>query len=396
MAGLPQAPNYKEDAMKLLEKILLATDFSKPAEDALQSAIVVAKAFHSKIILIHVFPEELSTLDRDRATTAIAEELHSIQAKIAAQGLEAPQTILEYGSPFVHIIQQADLNDVNVIMLGSGEGNRLSVTAEKVMRKAYKPVWVVKTGFTPCFKRILCPVDFSEPSRRAIENAIHLARCFEAELNVLHVIQPVPALYRKFGLMASREKEGLAAEQQARLDHFLQELDFHNVKWTTTIAHGKPDQEILLFLRRVDCDLLIMGTVGQNQHLLNLMGSVTEKVGQESPCSIVTVKAEDVIQLRLESGLADIDSHYQQGKRWLEKGFAEEASRQFLHCIGIDPLFAPAWERLAETQKRLGRQAEALKHLARAKSIRQRLWEQQVESEIRSRHPWWRKKHKMY
>lgn len=383
--------------MKLLEKILLATDFSKPAEDALQSAIVVAKAFHSKIILMHVFPEaQIPVLSRDRATTAITEELNGIQEKITAQGVEALQPILEYGSPFVHIVQQADFNDVNVIMLGSGEGNRLSVTAEKVMRKACKPVWVVKAGFTPPFKRILCPVDFSEPSRRAIENAIHLARRFEAELNILHVIQPVPALYLKLGLIASREQEGLAAEEQAHLDHFLEELDFHNVKWTTTIAHGKPHQEILLFLRRVDCDLLIMGTVGQNRHLLNLMGSVTEKVGQESPCSIITVKAEDVIQLRLESGLADIDSHYQQGKRLLENGYAEEANRQFLHCIGIDPLFAPAWERLAETQKRLGREAEALKHLARAKSIRQRLWEQQVESEIRSRHPLWRKKHKMY
>jgi len=57
-------------------------------------------------------------------------------------------------------------------------------------------------------------------------------------------------------------------------------------------------------------------------------------------------------------------------------------------------LFAPAWERLAEGQKRLGLQAEAQKHLARAKEIRQRLWEQQVESEIRSRHILWGKKDK--
>ncbi|MBN2318878.1 MAG: universal stress protein [Acidobacteria bacterium] len=379
--------------MKLLEKILLATDFSKPADNALQSAIAVAKMFHSKIILMHVFPEgQLSTLARDRVISATSEELQRIQVEIKAQGVEAPQTILEYGSPFVHIIQQADFIDANVIMLGSGEGNRLSVTAEKVMRKAHKPVWVVKAGFAPPFKKILCPVDFSEPSRRAVINAIHMARHFEAELNFLHVIQPVPKLYRKFGLAASNEHEGLEAEEQSQLERFLQGFDFHNVNWTTTIAHGEPTQEILLFLRRLGCDLLIMGTAGQNQHLLNFMGSVVEKIGRELPCSIVTVKAEDMIQLCLELALANIASHYQQGKKLLENGFAEEAICRFRYCIEVDPLFAPAWECLAETHKRLGHQAEAQKHLASAKEIRKRLWEQQVESEIRSHHQLWRKK----
>ena len=42
--------------MKLLDKILVATDFSPGADDALQVAAFVAKHFHSEIILLHVVP----------------------------------------------------------------------------------------------------------------------------------------------------------------------------------------------------------------------------------------------------------------------------------------------------------------------------------------------------
>jgi len=38
------------------------------------------------------------------------------------------------------------------------------------------------------FKRILCPVDFSELSTRSLAHAAALARWYEAQLSVLHVV----------------------------------------------------------------------------------------------------------------------------------------------------------------------------------------------------------------
>lgn len=43
--------------MKLLERILVATDFERASKDAFQMAFVLAKEFHSETILIHVVPE---------------------------------------------------------------------------------------------------------------------------------------------------------------------------------------------------------------------------------------------------------------------------------------------------------------------------------------------------
>ncbi len=46
--------------MKLLEKILLATDFSKSSENLLEYAINLAKTFHSQIIPVHVLPDDIA------------------------------------------------------------------------------------------------------------------------------------------------------------------------------------------------------------------------------------------------------------------------------------------------------------------------------------------------
>lgn len=43
-------------------------------------------------------------------------------------------------------------------------------------------------------KRILCPVDFSEYSRRAFDHALGVARCYGSTVTALHVISPVPAV----------------------------------------------------------------------------------------------------------------------------------------------------------------------------------------------------------
>ena len=43
----------------------------------------------------------------------------------------------------------------------------------------------------PRIERILCPVDFSETSRHAIEHAGAIAGWYGARLNVLHVYSPI-------------------------------------------------------------------------------------------------------------------------------------------------------------------------------------------------------------
>ena len=44
------------------------------------------------------------------------------------------------------------------------------------------------------FHTVLCPLDFSEPSYKALHNAVEVASHFKAELLLLHVVTPAPGI----------------------------------------------------------------------------------------------------------------------------------------------------------------------------------------------------------
>jgi len=69
--------------MKLLEKILVPTKFSNGCRDALQMAVHTAKVFNSKIILMHVFPDEISSkLIREMLKKQALQELENLKKMI--------------------------------------------------------------------------------------------------------------------------------------------------------------------------------------------------------------------------------------------------------------------------------------------------------------------------
>jgi universal stress protein E len=375
--------------MKLLERILLATDFGQASHDALQMAVSVAKTFHSRIIPIHVIPKiQNSPLAAEMVEKTVTERLEKIYSAISKEGVTVVEPVAVTGTPFDQIIQHAGISDVNVIMVGSGEEgkeekSRLGITAERLIRKSNKPVWVVKRGTPPAIREMICPVDFSQTSARALTNAIHLARNFQAELSVMTVIQDIWRAHPTVGKVAAKEKGVYVKREESEFQRFLQKFDFHNVNWNQVIREGKPSEEILNLVRERQADLLVMGSVGRTGLARILIGSVAGKVVREMPCSVVTVKSEHAIRLRLEAEIDDITTHFKEGGELLAKGFPAEAIRQFEYCVDKDMMFAPAWEGLAAAHKRLGHDEESRKCTERAKYVRKRLWEMRVEAEAR-------------
>ena len=365
--------------MKLLDKILVATDFSPGAHDALQIATFVARSFRSEIILLHVVPGSSHRYLQAEGMirTSVEEELHDTANRIRGEGVEVVETVVDFGVPFYQINHQADERDVNIIILAARERadagrSGLGTTAAGVRRYASKSVWIVKPGTAPAIAKTLCPVDFSDASGRALRNAIHLSRCFEAELTVLRV--------------ASGELD----QEQGLLDRFVQGFDFHNVRWQKLIRQRKPHQEILKVIGETESDLLVMGSPGRTGLARMLTGGVIRKVARKLPCSILTVRSEHAIRPQLDAESTDIEAHFKQGHELLALGFSEEAVTQFQHCIAKDKMCAPAWEGLAAAHERLGRPKEAKRCEERAERIRKRREDMQVEADIRSRHPLFR------
>ena len=181
--------------MRQLEKILLATDFGKSSHKILKSAITLAKAFQSIIIPIHVLPDNIKNEKaRILLNDAALKKLDIIHQKIKGEGVKTAKPILGYGNHLENIIQTADSNNVNMILIGAGEKLnsdvfQLGTTAEKIIRQSNRPVWVVKNENNLNVGNILCPIDFSKESKRALKNGITLARRFKAELIVFSVYE---------------------------------------------------------------------------------------------------------------------------------------------------------------------------------------------------------------
>ncbi len=373
--------------MKLLEKILVATDFQRTSDDALEMAIYLAKTFHSDLTLIHVIPEIKGFhYDKGPIRKKVREKLSHLEIDLKKKGVGSVESILRIGVPSERIIEYSEELEVNVIIVGSGQGEKkfpLGTTAERVMIDAERPVLIVKQGFQPPVQHILCPVDFLEPSRRALNNAIHLARTFGARLTVLTVFEPLLSSYFGSGRTPGESKEKVFIKrQQQQFDRFLRGFHFEGLEWQKILSRGKPYQEILRAIRQPKTDLLIMGSLGRTGFSRKIMGSTTEKVAREMPCSVVTLKEEHLLRFDLEREVTRVVSHFKKGMELIDQAFLQEAIGQFEYCLKKDPLYLPAWEALANAYGQLGQEKEAKRYREMADTIRKHLWNHRIIDSI--------------
>lgn len=371
--------------MKMLDKILVPTDFSETAGSALDTAAALAEAYKSEIHLLHVVHDiEMLPTDLKNAYGAGEERLQKTAGELEARGIRVAAPTVESGSPFDQIVKYADHHDVNVIVMGArgsaDTDHLIGFTAEKAIRRATKPVWVVHKGGVMPPRQIVCAVDFSKPSARAMDNAVHLACNLEAELHVVHVVQPT------FHLPAHRGKVDPEQEaaQTEEFDRFLNDYDLSGVTWHKVIRSGRASDEIVKLATEVEAGLLVMGSVGRTGLARMMVGSTAEKVVRQMPCSAMTVKSEDVIKLELEEAIADVETSFREGKQLLTEGYPHEAMNRFKDCVGKDMMFAPAYEGMAEAHEHMGHPTEANAWRDQAAFVHQKNWERKVEAEIRT------------
>ena len=141
-------------------------------------------------------------------------------------------------------------------------------------------------------ERILCPVDFSEFSAKAIEYAVSLARHYEAKLTVEHVIQPLTVSYPYYGFPETLEGvyEDLGTDARKHLQELVKGYSPDGIEPELIVNCGLVTDTILGFAEQRSVDLIVMGTHGRQglDHLT--MGSVTEKILRKSLCPVLTVR----------------------------------------------------------------------------------------------------------
>ncbi|MBU0741362.1 universal stress protein [bacterium] len=146
------------------------------------------------------------------------------------------------------------------------------------------------------FRRILCPTDFSEPSRKAIELARSLAVQFGAELRIMHCVEPVTIHGPTIDMGAPSSAFDVAGYQDLILKQAEEslralgaELSSRELEVSIHLARGKPGEEIAAHAEDFGADLVIIATHGESGWRRFLFGSVAEKVMRTARCPVLTV-----------------------------------------------------------------------------------------------------------
>lgn len=375
--------------MKLLEKILLAHDFSASSKHVEETAIKLAKVFHSKIIPIHVLPDDIVNENvRTHVTKVAGEKLKEVTTRLKNANVAVDEPILEYGSPYEGIVKAAIKVNANLILSGSGEtlhgsNVHLGTTTERIIQKSGKAVFVAKAGIPLNVHHILCPVDFSEASERALKNAIIMTRRFRAELTILSVCEAQGLSWFTSEKDKEEENNSRLVQHEAKFDAFLKKFNLTDVNWTKETPKGNPAEEIRSTISRKMIDLLIMGTVGRSGLNRLIIGSVTEKVIREVPCSFLTLKSEDVISLQLDTDIKDLENLHEHAQQLMKDGFYEEAIGQFETCLSINNMHIPAYFGIATIHEKMNNPTKAEQFRKLGRDIKDRMWYTKVEEEVR-------------
>ncbi len=144
-------------------------------------------------------------------------------------------------------------------------------------------------------RRIIVPTDLSEFSLEALRYAEEVARLFNGEILVLHVIDPKEN--------AGSSVEEAEFEARKAVIHLLMEHGIVPRSLRLEICCGSAIEEILKTVSRFQADLVIMSTHGRTGLRHVLMGSIAEHVVRLSPVPVLTVKPDgpdEVVELRKE------------------------------------------------------------------------------------------------
>lgn len=300
--------------MRDLKRILCPTDFSDASRHALDHAVAIARWYQSHITGLHVldsgfvfeppilFAERggLKALPVDR--DYLRNKLTDWMQPAAAAGIPWSAHI-EDGRPAEGVLQVARSLPADLIVIGT-HGRRgfehlvLGSVTERVLRQAVCPVLTVPprgavTSTLP-YKRLLCAVDFSEPSLQALQAAVSLAEEADADLTVLNVVDwPDDETFLVETFDAPDMRRQLEAQRARQLLAFIPEDARVFCRPSAKVAMGTPHREIVTAANSMSADLIVIGVHGRSTLDLALFGSTANQVVRRASCPVLTMRSRE-------------------------------------------------------------------------------------------------------
>jgi nucleotide-binding universal stress UspA family protein len=282
------------------KRILVGTDFSKPAAQALKTAITISQLFGSQLLLVHA----ASPFVYESGTEAMPFEAFNVSLDAAREdmnqvissepGLSAlkPKTTVAYADALELIEKVASEERVDLIVVGSHGGSGLELlalgsVAETVLRHAKCPVLIVgpkcKAEQHP-FRSIVFATDLETTGLRGAQYAAALAERGRGKLTFLHVTDKRS---RDQGLQPELVENHLERDLRRLLPPDVERY----CKSKVSLQYGRPTEAIVAVTRSEDASLLIVGLQSRSPLADHSPWSTLSHVIREVNCAVLGVRS---------------------------------------------------------------------------------------------------------
>jgi universal stress protein E len=295
---------------------------------ALERAVTLSENNQARLTVV----EAIEEIPRNTKLIDNIESFEEFQAKIVKgyrQGLEklvAPlsrkikiQTKVIIGIPFLEIIREVLRNDHDLVIKTAESGELLDRVFGSddmhLLRKCPCPVWLVKPKSPKAFHKILATVDVddyysteelntrSQLNIQTLEMASSLALSEFAELHIAHAWMAIGENSMRSAFVDLSE-EKIIAQIEATRQHYKQNLKvlmdevigqlgqdaLEYLKPQTHLLKGYPRKVIPAFVRKIEADLVVMGTVARTGISGFFMGNTAETILNQLDCSVLAIK----------------------------------------------------------------------------------------------------------
>jgi nucleotide-binding universal stress UspA family protein len=288
--------------------ILVATDLSEPANDAIRQGSEQAQLRRAELIVCHVvpslvrshmlFPQQIAreAMEQSRVEARVAQLVRDRTCAVTGRAPGDFQVVVAEGAPYDEIMRSAEALGAGLIVVGShGHSGLASVflgdVAERIVRDARVPVLLARprerTG------QLVVATDLSDAAYAALAAAAQQARLTGARLTLMSSIherlEPILAM-TTFGSdyrFVDAECQELRERTEGELAALLVRA---GVSGETLVTTGDAAAEIVHLAAERRAELLFIGAVGHGAHRRHGLGKVAERVTRHAPCPVLVVR----------------------------------------------------------------------------------------------------------
>jgi nucleotide-binding universal stress UspA family protein len=291
-------------------RVLVASDFSRFADEAIRQADTWARRQRAELAVMHVappslpmhplFPERQQRDLTDLVTMEkrLAQELSDRVQQLTARSPDDFGVDVDFGEAYAAIVRRAeDIAATLVVIANRGatdlERVRLGSVAEKVVRYAHCSVLVVRPLSGGAV--VLAATDLSDPALPAVQAAARESTDRGGQLVVFHDVDLWSTLGSGLGVLGpvplGPSEQTVEQVRQAVLRILAGQLDRFGVDGEVRVAaEGNPAAAIVRAADELNADLVVVATRGRTGLARLALGSIAEAVVRRAHCSVLAVR----------------------------------------------------------------------------------------------------------